>query len=122
MSRLDIRCKVDLPVHIIANNNGGKGVTETQAKFTSLSLSGGFIDYAAPYDENKILGLRYDLPKHGEFEILGEVTRSENDGFAARFYNINRDTKLKLWDYIKENIAEDLSCPYCGKEHTQKLR
>ncbi|MBI5663992.1 MAG: sigma 54-interacting transcriptional regulator [Nitrospirae bacterium] len=122
MSRLDIRCKVDLPVHIIANNNGGKGVTEAEAKFSSLSLSGGFIDFEKPYHENKILGLRYDLPKHGEFEILGEVTRSENDGFAARFYNINRDTKLKLWDYIKENMEEDISCPYCGKENTQKQR
>jgi transcriptional regulator with PAS, ATPase and Fis domain len=121
-SRLDIRCKVNLPVHIIANNNGGKGVTETQAKFTSLSLSGGFIDFEKPYHENKILGLRYDLPKHGEFEILGEVTRSENDGFATRFYNLNRDAKLKLWDYIKENLEDDLSCPYCGKENTQKLR
>ncbi|MEW6600541.1 MAG: sigma-54 dependent transcriptional regulator [Nitrospirota bacterium] len=122
MSRLDVRCKVDLPVFIISSNNGGKGITETQAKFSSLSLSGGFIDYATPFSENKILGLRYDLPKHGEFEILGEVTRSENDGFATRFYNINRDTKLKLWDYIKENMQDDLSCPYCGKENTQKLR
>ena len=122
MSRLDIRCKVELPVSIIASKSAGKGITETQAKFTSLSLSGGFIDYKKPYTESKILGLRYDLPKHGEFEILGEVTRSESDGFAARFYNLNRDAKLKLWDYIRENMEDDLSCPYCGKEHTQKLR
>ncbi|MBI4681572.1 MAG: sigma-54-dependent Fis family transcriptional regulator [Nitrospirae bacterium] len=122
MSRLDIRCKVDLPVYIIANNNGGKGVTETKTKFTSLSLSGGFINFKQSHNENKIFGLRYDLPKHGEFEILGEVARSESDGFAARFYNLNRDAKLKLWDYIKENMADDISCPYCGKENTQKLR
>jgi transcriptional regulator with PAS, ATPase and Fis domain len=122
MSRLDIRCKVELPVYVTTKNNGGKGVTETQAKFTSLSLGGGFIDYKRPYGENKILGLRYDLPKHGEFEILGEVTRSEGEGFAAKFYNLNRDAKLKLWDYIKENIEDELSCPYCGKENTQKLR
>jgi transcriptional regulator with PAS, ATPase and Fis domain len=123
MSRLDIRCKVDLPVFILANNNGGKGVTETKAQFTSLSLGGGFVDYKRPYNENKILGLRYDLPKHGEFEILGEVTRAESKGFATRFYNLNRDAKLKLWDYIKENIEEDdPSCPYCGEKYTQKHR
>lgn len=122
MSRLDIRCKVDLPVYVIVKNNGGKGVTESKARFTSLSLSGGFIhgDYA--YDENKVLSLKYDLPKHGEFEILGEVARSGNDGFAAKFYNLNRDAKLKLWDYISEHIEDDLSCPYCGKENTHKLR
>ena len=122
MSRLDIRCKVDLPVSVIANNNGGKGVTETKAKFTSLSLSGGYIDFKKPCQENNILGLRYELPKHGEFEILGEVARAEHNGFAAKFYNLNRDAKLKLWDYIKDNIEDDLSCPYCGKENTQKLR
>jgi transcriptional regulator with PAS, ATPase and Fis domain len=122
MARLDIRCKVELPVSIIASKSSGKGITETQAKFTSLSLSGGFIDYKKPSTESKILGLRYDLPKHGEFEILGEVTRFESDGFATRFYNLNRDAKLKLWDYIKENMEDDLSCPYCGKEHTQKVR
>ncbi len=122
MSRIDIRCKVELPVAIMANNNGGKGITELQAKFSSLSLSGGFIDYDQPYQENKILGLKYDLPKHGEFEILGEVTRSEKNGFATKFYNLNRDAKLKLWDYIKENMEEDLTCPYCGKENSTKRR
>jgi transcriptional regulator with PAS, ATPase and Fis domain len=122
MSRLDIRCKVELPVAIIAKNNGGKGVEEAQAKFTSLSLGGGFIDYNQPYTENKILSLKYDLPKHGEFEILGEVTRSGSDGFATKFYNLNRDAKLKLWDYIKDNMSDDVSCPYCGKENSQKLR
>ncbi len=122
MSRLDLRCKVELPVFIIAKNNGGSGVTETEAKFTSLSLSGGYVDHSHPFSANKILGLRYDLPKHGEFEILGEVARSEGRGFATRFYNLNRDAKLKLWDFLKENIADDPSCPYCGKEYTKKLR
>ena len=122
MSRLDIRCKVDLPVLIISNDNGGKSVKETEAKFTSLSLSGGFIGHKNSVNDNKILGLKYDLPKHGEFEILGEVLRADNGGFATRFYNLNRDAKLKLWDYIKDNIEDDLSCPYCGKNNKQKLR
>ncbi len=122
MSRLDIRCKVDLPVVIISNSNGGKTVKETEAKFTSLSLNGGFIGYKSSVTDSKILGLKYDLPKHGEFEILGEVLRADKNGFATRFYNLNRDAKLKLWDYIKDNIQDDLSCPYCGKNNNQKLR
>lgn len=120
MSRLDVRCKVELPVSITASNNGGKGTSEAKAKFTSLSLSGGFIDFGKPYPKDKVLGLKYNLPKHGEFEILGEVTRAEDDGFAAKFYNLNRDAKLKLWDFIKDNVEQDLSCPYCGHENTQK--
>jgi len=122
MSRIDVRCKVDLPVSVILKNNGGKGISEKKAKFTSLSLGGGFVDFKTGISDNKVVGLKYDLPRHGEFEILGEVTRQEKNGFATRFYNLNRDAKIKLWDYIKENIADDLSCPYCGKKNDQKLR
>jgi len=122
MARLDVRCEVDLPVNVILDNNGGKGVTEANAKFSSLSLSGGFIDFKPPYVNNKVIGLRYNLPRHGEFEILGEILRSDDKGVATRFYNLNRDAKLKLWDYIKENLDEDISCAYCGKENSQKLR
>jgi transcriptional regulator with PAS, ATPase and Fis domain len=120
MSRLDVRCKVDLPVSVITDSNESRKFTD--AKFTSLSLGGGFIDFVPPRTGNKIIGLRYDLPRYGEFEILGEILRYEEQGVAARFYNLNRDAKLKLWDYLKENIQDELSCPYCGKKNTQKLR
>ncbi len=122
MPRLDIRCDVDLPVSLIIDKSGGKGVTETKSRFTSLSLSGGFIDYVSPTPKNKIISMKYDLPRHGEFEILGEMIRVEKGGVAARFYNVNRDAKLKLWDYIKDNLPEETSCPYCGQEHSQRLR
>ena len=123
MARLDVRCKVDLPVSVIIFNNGGKGATETETKFSSLSLGGGFIDYKLQnYAPSQVVGLKYNLPRHGEFEILGELLRSEADGVATRFYNLNRDAKLKLWDYIKDNITDDPSCPYCGKENSRKLR
>jgi transcriptional regulator with PAS, ATPase and Fis domain len=120
MSRLDVRCKVDLPVNVIIEGSQNKAVAET--KFTSLSLGGGFIECASPHIENKIIGLKYDLPAYGEFEVFGEVLRSEYGGIAARFYNLNRDTKLKLWDYIRENIQDDISCPYCGNKNVQKIR
>ncbi len=122
MPRLDVRCKVDLPVSVITMNNGEKGILETSARFSSISLGGGYINEYISDKKNKIIGLKYDLPSHGEFEILGEVMRSEGKGFATRFYNLNRDAKIKLWDYIKDNLADDLTCPYCGKGHTQKLR
>lgn len=122
MSRLDVRCKVDLPVLVIVKDNSDKGVSEKKAKFTSLGLGGGFIDVKTGATESNIIGLKYDLPRHGEFEILGEITRHEKNGFATRFYNLNRDAKIKLWDYIKDNIKDDLSCPYCGKTSAHKLR
>jgi transcriptional regulator with AAA-type ATPase domain/ribosomal protein L37AE/L43A len=121
MSRLDIRTKVDLPVNIIYGN-GSSGKLEKEAKFSEISLNGAYIDYKPPHPEKKILGLRYELPKYGEFEVLGEVVRKEKDGIATKFYNVNRDAKLKLWDYIKENILEETHCPYCGAENTRKVR
>ncbi|MBI4850153.1 MAG: sigma-54-dependent Fis family transcriptional regulator [Nitrospirae bacterium] len=122
MARLDVRCNVDLPVHVVVGNDANKGITERVSKFTSLSLGGGVIDFTPSLNKNKIVGLRYELPRHGEFEILGEILRFEDNGVATRFFNLNRDAKLKLWDYIKENFTDDLSCPYCGKKNTQKKR
>jgi ribosomal protein L37AE/L43A len=121
MGRLDVRCNVELPVSVIIENTVDKGVSETKSKFTSLSLGGGVIDYSHPNDFSRIVGLKYDLPRHGEFEILGEVLRCHGNGIATRFYNLNRDAKIKLWDFLKESITDDPSCPYCGKQHSQKL-
>ncbi len=122
MPRLDVRCNIDLPVSLFLNNAGGEGITEAKSKFTSLSLNGGFIDYNFPVAQNKIVSLKYDLPKHGEFEILGELLRFEKGGVATRFYNVNRDVKLKLWDYIKDNLHEASLCPYCGEVFSQRMR
>ncbi|RJQ55904.1 MAG: sigma-54-dependent Fis family transcriptional regulator [Nitrospiraceae bacterium] len=122
MSRLDVRCKVDLPVNVVVDGAEDRKFTETTTKFTSLSLGGGYMEFTPPRAANRIVGLRYDLPRYGEFEILGEILRIEDNGVAARFYNLNRDAKLKLWDYLRENITDEPACPYCGKTNTQKLR
>ena len=123
MQRLDVRCRVDLPVSVILDNGGGRfGIAEKKTKFSELSLSGALLDYPPPHPEKKIMGLKYELPRHGEFEILGEVVRKNSQGIAAKFYNVNRDAKLKLWDFIKENIAEASTCPYCSKENNRKVR
>ena len=122
MARLDIRSKVDLPVNVIYGN-GDSGALEKKAKFSELSLSGAFINFNPPYPDKSIVALRYELPKHGEFEILGEIVRKEKEGIATKFYNVNRDIKLKLWDYIRENaIEEQPACPYCGTETARKVR
>lgn len=120
MARLDVRCEVNLPVRILLRGEDNK-ITENEGRFTSLSLSGGYIKYTTRISGNRIIGLRYDLPRHGEFEIIGEIVRHERDGFATRFYNLNRDAKLKLWDYLKDNLPDDPSCPYCGKKYTKRV-
>jgi len=122
MSRLDARCKVDLPVSVVYGN-GGKESEERKARFSELSLSGAYIDSnpSAHFDK-KIVGLRYDLPKYGEFEVMGEIVRKEKDGIATKFCNISRDAKLKLWDYVKENLSDETVCPYCGGDNARRVR
>jgi transcriptional regulator with AAA-type ATPase domain/ribosomal protein L37AE/L43A len=119
MSRLDARCKVDLPVNLVIGNGGAE---ERKARFVEVSLCGGFIDCKPPQPEKKIIGLRYELPKYGEFEVIGEVVRREKKGIATRFHHISRDAKLKLWDYIKEKIEDVTVCPYCGKDNGRRVR
>lgn len=121
MSRLDVRSRVALPVNVIYGN-GGTGSKEKEGKFSEVSLSGAYIECKSFDPEKKILNFRYELPKYGEFEVLGEVVRKEKSGVAAKFRNVSRDAKLKLWDYIKENLVEGTVCPYCGSDNLKKVR
>jgi|Deesub1362A_J573_1020465.scaffolds.fasta_scaffold01007_5 transcriptional regulator with PAS, ATPase and Fis domain len=118
MHRLDIRCNVDLPVTIISND---RDVTEGKGRFSVLSLSGGFIDSPTFRPSNRMVLLRYELPRHGEFEVIGEVVRHEGNGIATRFCSINRDTKLKLWQYLRENLRLQDNCPYCGQRLEKRV-
>jgi len=118
MHRLDIRCNVDLPVTIITN---GENIAEQKARFSVLSLSGGWIDCPSYSPKSRRVFLRYELPRHGEFEVIGEVLRQEGNGIATRFCSINRDTKLKLWQYLRENLRLQNNCPYCGQRLERKV-
>jgi len=122
MSRLDARCKVDLPVNVIYGD-GGKGAEERKARFSEISLNGAYITTKPPaHFDKKIVGLRYDLPKYGEFDIVGEIVRREKEGIATKFFSVSRDAKLKLWDFIKENLPDETVCPYCGGDNARKVR
>ncbi len=117
--RLDVRCKADLPVSVVYGN-GGRAAREKTAKFSVISLNGALIDSKAPHPDTKIVNLRYELPKHGEFEMLGEIIRKDDTGIIVKFCDANRDAKIKLWDYIREKIVEGTTCAYCGRESTSR--
>jgi len=121
MPRVDIRCKVDLPVSLIQGNSQNNA-KEKNAQFSVISLNGALVDCKQSSSQDKVIGLRYDLPKHGEFEMLGKIVRKEKKGIAVKFHNVHRDAKIKLWDYIKEHIVEGTKCPYCAAENTRRVR
>ena len=120
MSRLDVRCEVNLPVTVSFQKNGS-GTTKVKTKFSNLSLGGGLILSKHPYPPKKILNLRYNLPTHGEMKVRGEIIRYESSGFVTRFLYINNDDKMKLWEYLRENVTFIYSCPYCSNENTSNV-
>jgi transcriptional regulator with GAF, ATPase, and Fis domain len=120
MQRVDVRCNVDLPV-TVTHVNDLQVAVEKNASFSVLSLNGALINCDYPDLKQNIVDLKYELPKHGEFELFGGIVHRGKDQIAVQFYNVNRDTKIKLWDYIKENITVGNSCPYCGAENAKKV-
>jgi len=120
LSRLDVRCEVNLPVTVSFQKNGS-GTTEVKRKFSNLSLGGGLILSKPPYPPKKILNLRYNLPTHGEMKVCGEIIRYESSGIVTRFLDINKEDKMKLWEYLRENVTYTYSCPYCRNENISNV-
>lgn len=116
MSRLDLRSDVNLPVTISLRLNGGNALQE-KAEFANICLGGGLIKSHKSYPINKVVQLHCDLPGSGEVKVAGEITRTDERGrFAARFYNLPTETKLKIWHYIREYLPRLDSCPYCRND------
>ena len=120
MSRLDVRCEVNLPVSISFYDNGSRA-TEVKSKFSSLSLGGGLILGEHPDHPKKIVNLRYNLPKHGEMKVCGEIIRYESSGIVIRFLDVNKKDKMKLWEYLGKNVTYIYSCPYCRNENISNV-
>ncbi len=121
MSRLNIRCKVSLPVTVSLKENESE-TTREQTKFSNLSLGGGLILSENPYPPKKRVNLKCNLPKHGELEFQGEIVRSYDTGsVAATFQDVHKDDKVKLWEYLREHITDIRSCPYCRNENISNV-
>jgi hypothetical protein len=118
MSRLDIRFNVDLPVNISLDNNG---TTKEKARFSNLSLGGGLIESDKFHPCKGVVNMKCGLPEYGKLETVGEVLRVEENGIAIRFLNNSKEEKTKLWNYLKNQVADISTCPYCRSENINKL-
>lgn len=109
MARLDVRIKTELPVWI----SHRKVETEKLAKVSELSLSGlliyGWIDKTL-----ETCLIKVALTKSNEIELFGEIIRINNSALAARFYLPERETMVRLWEFIGGRISNLNGCPYCA--------
>jgi len=109
MARLDVRIKTELPVWISHH----KVETEKLAKVSELSLSGLLI-YGWTDKTSDICLIKVALTKSNEIELFGEIIRINNSGLAARFYLPERETMVRLWEFIGGRISNLNGCPYCA--------
>ncbi|MEW6001693.1 MAG: methyltransferase domain-containing protein [Nitrospirota bacterium] len=111
MPRLDVRSNVKIPVIVLFGRND---IPPQSAVTSNLGLNGAFINSTTSVPEDTVVKLRAHLPRRGEFVINGRVLRKEKSGLAVKFFNIDKDMKVILWQYIKEKLPDELTCPYCG--------
>ncbi len=88
----------------------------------SMGLDGAFIRNSAPgLDSNPSqngLSVCYDLPQQGTLEHGVRLARKDAEGFALAFQDMDLPTRLRLWQYIADNLVQGTECPFCGRSYT----
>jgi transcriptional regulator with GAF, ATPase, and Fis domain len=116
--RLYPRANLQLPVVLSLD------FKEIDAVFKNLSPNGALISSLSQISQKNIMGktvmLTYDLPDHGTLEHCGHIIRGRLNSYALKFNNLAHEKKLKLWNYIIENLTNDNQCPYCGVQYEKK--
>ena len=98
------------------------GAEKKDVLIVTLGLHGAFIRNSIPaFDEKALpngLVIRYELPQQGVLEHTANIVRKDADGYALSFYDVAHATKLKLWQYIVDNLAPAGVCFFCGQRYT----
>ena len=55
-------------------------------------------------------------------QIKGKILRKHNAGYAVGFYDIGREQKRELWDYISSNLLNTMMCPFCNEKLMELAR
>ncbi len=112
MARLDVRCKVRIPVRVRLWDRNEEIVLETVMR--DISLHGALLSSSLSLEENKTIWLEAYLPDFGECVLEGRVIRKGADGVAIHFVNIDEASKTALWNFLKGKVSPLYECPYCG--------
>lgn len=117
MKRLYPRVEINQPVILDVR------FKKIDAVLNNLSPDGALIRSLSRISKNRMVGktalLKYDLPDYGEFEHYGEIVRMKKKIYGLKFRNLEYTLKVKLWDYIKENLNNYNKCYYCGEQYDQ---
>jgi len=118
MERLYPRAEISLPVNLNVR------FENIEAIFNNLSADGALIRSLSRTSRDKMVGktaiLTYDLPKYGVFEHSAEIIRGKKSTYALKFQNLEHTQRIKLWNYIIENLTDNNNCPYCGEQYDKR--
>jgi transcriptional regulator with PAS, ATPase and Fis domain len=67
---------------------------------------------------NGRLTIRYELPQQGMVEHAVTFVRKDPEGHALSFHDIDQTARVKLWQYIADNLVPGGECPFCGHRYT----
>lgn len=115
MKRLYPRVEINQPVILDVR------FKKIDAVFNNLSADGALIRSLFRISKNRMVGktalLKYDLPNYGKFEHYAGIVRGKKNIYGLKFQNLEHTEKIKLWDYILDNLNDYNKCPYCGAQY-----
>ncbi len=114
MSRLSPRVSEKVEASIIFPDK-----KERSVPLTNIGLGGVFLDVSKEisakwFAPQTIHTLRISTKKFGELMLGTMVVRNGGKGVGLVFSAISHGDLLKIWDFIRELIADKTRCPYCN--------
>jgi DNA-binding NtrC family response regulator len=110
MSRLDARVQVELTGKAHYINNSRQHSESVIIK--ELSLGGALVHGIS--DCSDYVNIKSRLLNGKELELAGEIIRFEKGAAGLELYNSDMGTLEKIWESIRDSVASQSNCPYCG--------
>ena len=84
---------------------------------SNLGLGGAFLKLPIVPNQNSLVNLKcHSIPKLATVEVLGRVVRTNSEGIAVEFLDLDSELRAHIWDCVILPLIRDLkNCPFCGK-------
>ena len=109
--RKSLRVTVNFPCTLLGSGLTGKGTVG------NLGLDGAFLKLPKNLSIPSLAYLKfYTASRSQPVEVLVRVIRSEPEGMAVEFVDLDHHLRTFIWDQVIMPASRDLkNCPFCGK-------
>jgi two-component system, NtrC family, response regulator len=108
--RTSPRVSVDVPFTLFGSSFTGDGI------MSDLGLGGAFLKLPVIPHQISLVNLKcHSIPKLATVEVLGRVARTNSEGIAVEFLDLDSELRSHMWDHVILPLIRDLkNCPFCG--------